>query len=221
VKKDQGVKVEAESGTGPEATPAKRGGPIRRLYDWVLSWADTPYGTAALAAISFAESSFFPIPPDVLQIALSVSRPKRAYYYALVNAVASVAGGVAGFYIGVAFWSSIGSFCHAYVPGLSKENFEHVQKLYQGQAFLAILAAAFTPIPYKVFTIAAGVFNVPLGTLIAASAVGRSARFFLVATAIHFFGPSVRVWLERNFEWATILLFAGIVGGFVAIKYVF
>jgi membrane protein YqaA with SNARE-associated domain len=202
----------------PSTTVPSRN-PLRRLYNWVLHWADTPYGTPALAAISFAESSFFPIPPDVLQIALSVSRPRRSFYYAAVSAVASVLGGIAGWAIGWALWAWVGDFFFNYVPGFTHSNFDHVQRLYADNAFLSILAAAFTPIPYKVFTIAAGVFQISLPTLILASAVGRSGRFFLVATAMHFFGPSAKAILEKHFEWMTLLLFALLVGGFLVIKY--
>jgi len=206
--------------TVAEATPVRRPNIVKRLYLWVLGWADTPYGTPALALISFAESSFFPIPPDVLQIALSVSKPRRSFYYAAVSATASVLGGIAGWYIGYALWSSIGDYFFEYVPGFSHKNFDLVSKLYGENAFLAILAAAFTPIPYKVFTIAAGVFHeaVPLRTLIAASIIGRSGRFFLVATCIYFFGARAKTILEKHFEWLTLALFALVVLGFLAIR---
>jgi membrane protein YqaA with SNARE-associated domain len=195
--------------------------PIRRLYEWVLHWADTPYGTPALFVISFAESSFFPVPPDVLQIALSASRPRRSFYYAAVSAVASVLGGVFGWLIGYALWSVVGDFFHNYVPGVTHENMTHVGELYQRHAFWSIFAAAFTPIPFKVFTLAAGVFHeyVSLQTFILASALGRSGRFFLVAAAMYFFGPKVRGFLEKRLELATIVLFVFMVLGFLAIKY--
>lgn len=199
----------------------RRGNWLRRLYHWVLGWADTPYGTPALAVLAFAESSFFPIPPDVLQIALSVGRPRRSFYYAAVSAVASVLGGIAGWYIGFGLWWSVSEFFFTYVPGFSHENFDRVRQLYADNAFWAIFAAAFTPIPYKVFTIAAGVFNVSLQTLIAASVLGRSGRFFLVATAIFFFGARAKAVLERHFEWMTLLLFALIIAGFLAIRLLF
>ncbi|MFN9879498.1 MAG: YqaA family protein, partial [Planctomycetota bacterium] len=120
---------------------------LRQLYAWVLGWADHRYGTWALFLISFAESSFFPIPPDVLQIALSVSKPRRAYFYAAVSAVASVLGGVFGWLIGYAFWEACRPLFLRLVPGLSQEAVDHVGKLYQANAFWAIFAAAFTPIP--------------------------------------------------------------------------
>jgi membrane protein YqaA with SNARE-associated domain len=194
---------------------------FKRLYLWVLHWADTKYGTPALAGISFAESSFFPIPPDVLQIALSVSKPKRSFYYAAVSAAASVAGGILGWAIGAFLWHAVEGAMFSYVPGFTPEAFAHVQELYLGSAFLALLTAAFTPIPYKVFTIASGVFGVPLATLVVASAIGRSARFFLVATTIYIFGPTVRSFLDRYLEWITIGLFALLLGGFYAVRYLF
>lgn len=192
---------------------------LRALYHWVIHWADTPYGTPALAVISFAESSFFPIPPDVLQIALSVGQPRRSFLYAAVSAVSSVAGGVLGFLIGKLFWDAVSWLFLGYVPGFSEENFAFVRDRYHENAFFAIFAAAFTPIPYKVFTIAAGVFQVPLVTLVAASALGRSGRFFLVAACIYFFGPTVKQVLEKYFELATLVLCVLFVGGFLAIKY--
>lgn len=194
---------------------------LRRLYHWVLHWAETPYGTPALFVISFMESSFFPIPPDVLQIALSVSKPRRSFYYAGVSAFASVLGGLFGWMIGFMLWSAVGDFFTHYVPGMSQTNIEHVGKLYRDNAFVAIFAAAFTPIPFKVFTVSAGIFHqyVSLSTLIVASILGRSTRFFSVATCIFFFGPNVKKLLEKYFEVATLALFALAVGGFLIIKF--
>lgn len=200
------------------ARPRRRG-PLRRLYDWVLSWADSRHGLTALAVISFTESSFFPIPPDVLQIALSVSRPRRAFLYAGVSAIASVAGGVAGWVIGWGLWQMVAGFFFDYVPGFSHDKFEYVETLYRENAFLAIFVAAFTPIPYKIFTIAAGVFGVPLVTLVAASAVGRSLRFFLVAGVMRLFGEQARRILDRHLEWVTLVFGVLLVAGFVAIKF--
>lgn len=196
---------------------------LKRLYLWVLHWADTPYGTPALFGLSFAESSFFPIPPDVLQIALSISKPRRSFYYAAVSGVASVLGALLGWFIGYALWTSLRGFFEQYVPGCSPENIKYVGGLYGDNAFLAIVCAGFTPIPYKVFTISAGIFSefVSLQVLIVASIVGRFARFFSVATCIFFFGPSVKALLEKYFNIAAMVLFVLLVGGFVAIKYLF
>ncbi len=202
-----------------QAPIAPRENLLRRAYRWVLGWADTPYGTPALVAISFAESSFFPIPPDVLHIALSVGQPRRSFYYAAISSVASVAGGVAGWYIGAALWAVVGSFFFNYVPGFSEANFNHVRDLYHGNAFWAIFAAAFTPIPYKVFTIAAGIFDVSLTTLLLASLLGRSGRFFLVAATIYFLGERAKALLEKYFEWITLGLCVLLVLGFAVTKY--
>jgi membrane protein YqaA with SNARE-associated domain len=199
--------------------PTNRPGLVKRLYLWVLHWAETPYGTPALFVLSFAESSFFPIPPDVLQIALSVSKPRRSFYYATVSMVASVLGAVLGWYIGFALWEMLGGFFTTYVPGLTQKNFDRVDSLYDQWGFLAVTVAAFTPIPYKVFTISAGMFSYSLPGLVLASIVGRSGRFFTVATCIYFFGPSVKSLIDKYFGLFTFLFAVFLVGGFVLIKF--
>lgn len=190
---------------------------MRRLYDWTVSWADKPQGTQALALLSFAESSFFPIPPDVLLIPLVFGAPKRWWKIALVCTIASVLGGIFGWYLGKFFWQSTQDFFFTYI--FSKEAFEAVENMYGEYAFLAILGAAFTPIPYKVFTIAAGVCNISLPVLIAASIVGRGGRFFLVAIIIYFVGPKAKPWIEKYFNTLATAFFILLVLGFVIIKY--
>ena len=206
-----------------EKTPKRRPGIVKSLYLWVLHWAETPYGTPALFVLSFAESSFFPIPPDVLQIALSVSKPRRSFYYAAVSVLASVLGAVFGWYIGYALWNVIGDFVMAHFGwvGFTQENFDKVADLYNQYGFMAITVAAFTPLPYKIFTIAAGVFKIGLPVLLVASVLGRSARFFAVATCIYLFGPAVKDLIERYFELATVVFVVLLVGGFLLIKWVF
>jgi len=203
------------------AATVKRPGMMRRLYLWVLHWAETPYGTPALFGLSFAESSFFPVPPDVLQIALSVSRPRRSFYYALVSGLGSVAGALLGWYIGYCLWVPLNleGFFESYVPGCSADNIAYVRDKYQQNAFLAILGAAFTPIPFKVFTITAGMAEISLGVLLAASFLGRFARFFAVAVCIFFFGPGVKSLIDKYFGWATLVFFAMLVGGFMVIEF--
>ena len=190
---------------------------FRRLYDWVLSWAHKKYGTVALAILAFAESSFFPIPPDVLQIALSISRPKRSFWYAFIASLFSVLGGIFGYYVGFLLFDSIGQLI---IISLGYETqFAAVGLLYKENAFLAILAAAFTPIPYKVFTIAAGFWDVGLTPLIFASILGRSGRFFIEGTLIYFFGAKMKEFLDKYFGAVTILAFVLVVIGFFIIKY--
>ncbi|NLS96103.1 MAG: DedA family protein [Planctomycetaceae bacterium] len=212
----------SESASADVAAVTKRPNIIKRLYLWVLHWAETPYGTPALFVLSFAESSFFPIPPDVLQIALSISKPKRSFYYAAVSMVASVLGAILGWYIGYALWAGfLESFFLDYVPGVNRESIALVQGKYAEWGFLAILVAAFTPIPYKVFTITAGMgATISLPVLIGASVLGRSARFFTVATCIFFFGPTVKHYIDKYFDWAMILFAVLLIGGFLLIKFI-
>jgi len=190
---------------------------LRRLYNWVLSWANSKYSTVALAVNSFAESSFFPIPPDVLQIALSVSKPKKSFWYAFISGIFSVLGGILGYFIGLFLYESIGKLI---ITALGYEHyFQIVGSIYKENAFLAILGSAFTPIPFKVFTIAAGFWSVSLFHLVIASAIGRFGRFFLVATLIYFFGEKVRVVIDKYFNWLSLLFFILVILGFVLIKY--
>jgi len=192
-------------------------GLLRKLYDWVLSWAHKKYSSLALFILAFSESSFFPIPPDVLQIALSVSKPKKSFFYALVSSIGSVLGGIFGYFIGYFLFDSIGKVI---IDALGYQaQFNAVGELYTSYAFLAILTAAFTPIPYKVFTIAAGFWQVGLLPLITASIIGRSARFFLVATLFYFFGPKIKEFIDKYFNLLTIIFIMLLIGGFVAIKY--
>jgi|SRR3989338_938988 len=192
-------------------------GLIRKLYEWVLSWAYKKYASVALFILAFAESSFFPIPPDVLQIALSVSKPKKSFFYALISSLGSVLGGVFGYFIGLFLFDTVGILI---IKTLGYEvQFQSVGNLYKSYAFLVILAAAFTPIPYKVFTLAAGFWKIGLFPLITASIIGRSARFFLVASLIYFFGPKIKEFIEKYFNLLTIIFIILLIGGFIAIKY--
>ena len=211
VHKDRGDSI-------PGDNVQSRGNFVRRLYDWVLSWADSRYGVLALAILSFAESSFFPIPPDVLLIGLAVGAPKRALRFATVCSLASVVGGVVGYAIGHFVWLQTQAFFFSHVPGFTPAVFGHVQELFETYSFWVIFAAGFTPIPYKVFTISAGVFGIQFPMFVLASFVGRSARFFLVAGLIYFFGPKIRDFIDRYFNYVVILFFILLAGGFALIK---
>ena len=169
---------------------------IRRLYEWTVGWADRPGGSRALFCIAFIESSFFPIPPDVLLLALCVGSPKKSFRFALSCSVGSVLGGMFGYLIGFAAWQAVRGLFIPFV--FSQELFDKVQVLYQGNAFLALLAAAFTPIPYRVFTVAAGVFNVDFWTLASASVLGRSARFFAVGGVLYFLDHRSKCWWKST-----------------------
>ncbi|MFO7983539.1 MAG: YqaA family protein [Desulfuromonadales bacterium] len=191
---------------------------IRRLYDWILHWAQTPYGVPALFLLALAESSVFPIPPDVLLLALSMSLPFNAYYYAFICSLGSLLGGVVGYGIGFLLWEGVSDFFFAYIPGFSTGGFEHVQHLFETYNFWVVFTAGFTPIPYKIFTIGAGVFQINFLVFLIASALSRSLRFFLVAALVRYFGPPIRLFIEKYFNLLSILFMALLVGGFILVK---
>jgi membrane protein YqaA with SNARE-associated domain len=190
---------------------------LRRLYDWTMHWAETPQSLVALLLIAFAESSFFPIPPDVLLIAIVAAAPGHWLRAAGLCTLGSVTGAMLGYAIGAAFMATVGQpivdFYHA------QPYWDQVVDLYNGVWGVWFLAgAAFTPIPYKVATIAAGATHMPFAPFVLVSALGRGARFFLVAAILRIFGPPVRRTLEKHFDLAAILFLLLLVGGFVAIR---
>lgn len=192
----------------------------RRLYNWVIHWADTPYALPALIVLSFAESSFFPIPPDVLLLPLCLGEPRRAFKFAAWCSVASVAGGMAGYWMGFGLWhSGLDRICFDWIPGFTPEVFEKVSVLYEHWNFAIVFTAGFSPLPYKVFTITAGVFGINFLLFVLASVVSRSARFFLEAWLLRKFGPSIRDFIEKRLGLMALLFCVVLVGGFVAIKY--
>lgn len=203
------------------ARPAGLRGIHYRLYDWVIAWAAHRRARWALFGLSFAEASFFPVPPDVLLVAMVIARPRKARAFAAMATAASVLGGIAGYAIGVGLWSLISgwTFGHMGALGFTPDNFERVQSLYQQHAFMAVFSAGFTPVPYKVFTIGAGVFEVALGVFIAASVLGRGLRFFIVAELVGRLGPRVMPFIERYLGWLSLAFAALLVLGFAAIKY--
>lgn len=190
---------------------------IKRMYNWVLRWAETPYGVPALFLLAFAESSFFPIPPDVLLIALSLSIPKNAFKYALVCSAGSILGGAVGYLLGWQFWEIAQGILFRYID---PAGFEIVRHYFLEYEAWAVGIAGFTPIPYKVFTIAAGFMRANFSVFIIASIISRSARFFLVATLIYFYGPSIRELIDKYFELATVVFTALLVGGILILKLV-
>ncbi len=187
------------------------------LKAWVESFASKPYAGLALFLIAFAESSFFPIPPDVLLIAIALLKPNLSFRYALICSIGSVLGGMFGYFLGFQFYETIGKkiieFYHL------QEQYNTVKIMYDKNAFTAIAIAGFTPIPYKVFTIAAGAFQINFTTLVIASAVSRPARFFLVGGLIYFLGPKVKSFIDKYFDWLTIAFVILLLLGFMLIKY--
>ena len=198
----------------------KRSGWVRRLYDWVLHWADTPYGLQALAVLAFAESSVFPIPPDPLLIALCLGATKRALRIAALTTIASVVGGLLGYAIGAVVWSSVSGFFFTYIPGVTPEAFATVQGLYDRWDFWAVFLAGLTLLPYKVSTISAGVFAINFPVFVLASVLSRGLRFFLVAGLIYRYGESIRSFIDRYFNVLTWVFALLLVLGFVLISVV-
>lgn len=195
----------------------KRGsGPIKRLYDACMDWIAGPYGIWVLLVIAFVESSFFPIPPDVFLIAMCISAPSRAFKYAAVCSVGSVLGGAFGYGLGFWFMDSVGQQIIGWY-GL-EDKFSTVQHLYRSYDVWAVGAAGFTPLPYKLFTITAGAFQLNFATFVLVSLVSRSARFFLVAAFIWKFGEPVKRYIDKYFNVLSIIFIILLVGGFLLIK---
>jgi membrane protein YqaA with SNARE-associated domain len=189
---------------------------IRRLYDWVLGWAETPYGTPALFTIAFAESSFFPVAPDILLIALDLSRPKRSFYYALLCSIASVLGGIFGYFIGLELMDLIG-FKIIQFYGVMNQ-YEQIKELYKHYDALAVFIAGFTPIPYKIATITAGAFKINFITFVVASVLSRGARFFLVSGLIYLFGARIKEFIDKYFNMLVVIFTILLIGGIIITK---
>ena len=191
---------------------------LRKTYDWVLSWAHTPYGGVALFVIAFAESSFFPIPPDVLLVALAISVPARAFRFALICSIGSVLGGAFGYLIGLYLMEGVGYNIIEFY-GIA-DKYEYVQELFEKYDAWVVGIAGFTPIPYKVFTITAGAFKINFWVFLAASALSRSARFFILAFLLKRYGESIKKIIEKYFNILSIVFVVFLIGGFVLIKVV-
>jgi membrane protein YqaA with SNARE-associated domain len=193
------------------SAPPKKENPLRRLYHWILSWANHPWGTAALAVFAFLDSFVFPIPPLFLQVALSLERPRRSFWYAFVDTTASVAGAVLGYTIGYALWDSVGVRIVGEVsPG--------VRKMLHDNAFLWTFVYSFVPLPFKLITLGSGFLHLSLVTLLIASTLGRSLRFFALGALCYVYGPRARGFIERHFNGVCLAVGTLVVAGAVAIK---
>lgn len=190
---------------------------LRRLYDWVIAKAGTPQATWALALVSFVESSFFPIPPDVMLVPMCLANRRRALFYAAVCTLASVAGGFLGYAIGYYLWEAIGSWViRSYGLGA---KFDEFQKAFADYGWWIIVIKGMTPIPYKLITIASGVAHFPLLAFAFASVLSRAMRFFLIAGLLYFFGEPIRAFIEKYLTLLTTVFAVLLVGGFVALRY--
>jgi len=200
---------------------------IHKLYKWSHDLAKSPSAPYALFLLSFAEASFFPIPPDILLIALSLGFIRKSFYFALICCIGSVLGGISGYFIGQYIWlngdayTAFAEFFFNHIPGFSKNIFIKIQDQYNQHGFLIIFTAGFTPIPYKIFTITAGAFNISFPLFIIASTVSRAARFFLIAMLIFKFGHKIRDVINRYFNLISIILTILLIGGYILIHYIF
>mgnify|MGYP000923886797 CR=1 FL=1 len=191
---------------------------LRRVYNWVLTWADSKYGGLALFVLAFVESSFFPIPPDVLLMALCLGARDKALRYAAICSAGSVLGGLFGYAIGTFAFETVGKPIIDFYGAAGK--YDQVGRLYEDHGFWIVFLAGFTPIPYKIITIAGGVFKISLGPFLFASLIGRSARFFLVAGLLRAFGEPMRAFIDRWFNLLTVVFSVLLIGGFVLLKVV-
>jgi membrane protein YqaA with SNARE-associated domain len=189
----------------------------RRLYNWVLSLAHSKHSVTALFFLSVLESCIVPIAPDVLMIALILEKRKHVWFYAIITTIGSVIGGMIAYAIGATLWEFVAPFFLTHV--FSVKTFNEVEKLYLDWGFWAVFIAAFTPIPYKVFTIAAGVFRIPFFMFVLASLFGRAGRFFLVAALLWAYGPPVKRFIDKYFNLLTLVFVVLLVGGFFILKH--
>ncbi|MDF0603626.1 DedA family protein [Psychromarinibacter sp. C21-152] len=190
---------------------------IRRLYDWTISLAASPYALWALAVVAFVESSVFPIPPDILMIPMIIAAPRRAFLIAGVCTVSSVLGGMLGYYIGYGLFESVG---RPVLEFYGKDAyFDEFRGRYNEWGAWAVLIAGITPFPYKVITILSGATGLNLAVFTVASIIARGLRFFVVAALLWRFGAPIRDFIERRLGLMFTLFVVLLLGGFLVVKY--
>lgn len=188
---------------------------LRRLYDWTMSLAESPYALWALAAVAFVEASIFPIPPDVLMIPMIIAAPRRAFLIAGIATVASVLGGLFGYFIGAALFETLGQpVLDFYGKG---DSFAEFAASYNEKGAWAVLLAGMTPFPFKVITIASGVTHLSLPVFIVSAVIARALRFFIVAALLWRFGAPIQSFIERRLGLVFIVFCVLLIGGFLAV----
>ena len=190
---------------------------FKQIYDWTLSLAARPAAPYALGAVSFAESSFFPVPPDVMMVPMALARPRSAWFYALIATLTSVLGGLAGYAIGALLYDSVGTWLFR-VYGLA-DGAAAFRQAYAEYGHWIILLKGLTPIPYKLVTITSGFAGYDLAWFVVLSLLTRGARFFLLAALLSRFGPAIRAYLDRNVTTAALALLAAIVAGVILFRF--
>jgi membrane protein YqaA with SNARE-associated domain len=190
---------------------------MRGTYDWLMRLAGDKRATHALFWVSFAESSFFPIPPDVMLVPMVLAERSKAWAYALLATIASVLGGIAGYAIGYFFMDAIGQPILQFYG--KAQGFEQFKQLFNEYGVWILIIKGMTPLPYKVLTITAGVTHMAVVPFILASIVARAMRFFLVAGLLYWFGPPIKDFIERRLSLVTTVGVVVLVSGFVAVRY--
>lgn len=192
---------------------------VKRLYDWVLSWSESKWGVLALFVLAFAESSFFPVPPDVLLIALCIGATAKSFRFAAVCLAGSVLGAMTGYAIGSLAWqtpagefTALANFFFDHV--FSLEQFNEVKVLYDKYDFWIVFTAGFTPLPYKLITITGGLFAINFPMFVVASVISRGLRFFLFAALIWKFGAPIKAFIDKYFNILAILFTVLLIGSF-------
>jgi len=200
---------------------------MKKLYPWVLTWAQSPYALPALFVLAFTESVFFPVPPDVLLIALVLGCSSKAFRYAAYCTLGSVAGAMVGYLIGHYAWidraGEFTGFANIFfnnIPGFSISLFNSIKELYSRWDFWIIFTAGFTPVPYKLFTVTSGVFDINLLWFLLASLVSRGARFFILAFLLWKYGISIKHFVEKYFNILALGFTVCLLGGIVIVRYV-
>lgn len=200
---------------------------MKRLYNWVLDWATTPYASIAIFILAFFEAIFFPVPADILLIVLVLGCRPKAFSYALYTTIGSVSGAVIGYLAGHFLWINAagqytwfaGLFFNN-IPGFSIEMFSKIKELYSQFDFWIVFTAGFTPVPYKIFTVTAGVFDMNLMLFLIASLISRGARFFLLTFLLWKYGKPIQLFIEKYFNLIALGFGVCLVGGFILVRFV-
>jgi membrane protein YqaA with SNARE-associated domain len=192
---------------------------LKKIYLWVLHWAETPYGPWVLFLLALSESSFFPVPPDILLIALAIAIPIKSFRYALICTVGSVTGGAFGYLLGLKLMDSVGMPIINFYNAL--DHFEQLRMLYNQYDVWVVATAGFTIIPYKIITITAGAAKLDFSVFILVSAISRGARFFLVALLVFKYGEPIKEFIDKYFNILSVLFIGLLAGGFILAKFAF
>tara|TARA_B000000477_G_scaffold119631_1_gene120286 strand:- start:206 stop:820 length:615 start_codon:yes stop_codon:yes gene_type:complete len=199
---------------------------LKNLYNWVLEWSNSKWGAFVLFLLAFTEASFFPIPPDVLLIALCLGSRSKSLYFVAICSLGSALGAIFGYSLGYFLWwngsqefSQFANFFFNIIPGFSTEIFYDIKQKYEEWNFWVIFVSGFTPIPFKVFTVSAGAFNINFNLFLIASLIARSARFLIIGGLIWRFGEPIRSFIDKYFNILAFLFSFLLVGSFFIIKY--